>query len=264
MKTDAAIEVAFCARREDSRAADLIARLIQSGIEPHYLLLVDPSTMNQANTAALVRSSRPDFPFTNEIWERGEDGRCCITLALERRIPFYCFADVSDPVPTDWVRRHPVDVLLDCGESGLRGEIGYVPNIGVLAVHPARLPEYRGAWAMAANLYANEPLSATAAFIAPRPDQRVIAARCALLVRRGDTVAQIMQRSNPAIAELLAQAIRSLRGEITLYRQQPWEGKLYGSEDTEPRDLNPLLDLVDSRLRRGAYAYFESEEGPIG
>jgi hypothetical protein len=246
------IRHAACGARHSADAADMLSHLLQKSIKPEYIVIIDDSGVNVANTTALIRSS-DTFPFWPAVWDKGDTDSCLVSLALRNRIPFYCFRSFGEPVLATFLRERLVDIMVNLGGAKPRGAFLHAPVYGVLSVQAATLPYFRGNWATAFNLYLNEPLQASAFIMTPRIDDGVIVGRANIPVFEGDGLHDVLRRSIGVCADLVLTTLQDISsGRAHFERQQPWH--LITQCTAMPPDLQ--ADLAD-RLAKFNYRYYE-------
>lgn len=230
MTTSRKISCAVCGVGKSSHAVRMTSLLFQQGFKPDYLLIQDNSLVNVANTLHLLQTRAP-FPFCDTLWEKCPgNSASLVSLGLLHQIPFYCFSSFAAPSVHALLKTHPVDVVVSTDCPVLRGPFLHLPTFGVLSVHAATLPYFRGNLGTAFNLYMNEPLIASAFFMTPRINEGTIVGRARIPVHPGDQLAKIVERSIKVSADLVAQVIDGLEAKsVGFFRQQPWQGTTFRS-----------------------------------
>jgi hypothetical protein len=237
--------------------------MLALGLRPDYLIIVDESPVNLANTCALFQSPSEPFPFWDGVWELADyQPDCLVSLGLIHSIPFYCVTDLNSPILKSVQRWRSVDLIINTNLEIFGGTFIHQPTYGVLSIHPARLPYFRGDSAAMANLYLDEPLMASAFFHANNIDEGAIVDVEPLPVRKGDDYQAVMRSFGAVSAKLAARVLRSLAtGEARVDRQQPWEGiTIVGSDvpSLGQHSFDPLRTDLGRRLAEGAYSHYES------
>jgi hypothetical protein len=127
---------------------------------------------------------------------------------------------------------------------------------GVLNLHAAPLPAYRGNHATYWAIYHDEPLRVTAHLLDEGIDTGPILADAPLPIYPGDTLEDIDERAMEVCGRLAADVLaRGMGtrpgGAMQPMPQRPWEGRTF--RGSMPPDI---LDECRRRLREGAYTHY--------
>ncbi len=135
----------------------------------------------------------------------------------------------------------------------LKGRILRTAPGGIINLHAAPLPAYRGNCATWWALYHDEPLEACAHLVTEGVDTGPLLARRRLPVRRGDTLEDIDRRGFEVCGELLVEVLQHARGGGIVPRpQRDWEGRTF--RGWMPQDI---VDECRRRLRELEYTHYE-------
>lgn len=137
------------------------------------------------------------------------------------------------------------DLLVIASAPILKPEVFQTARLGCLNAHPGWLPEYRGLGANAYALLNGDLPGVSVHFIDEGIDTGPVLMREKLSVRPGDTVNSINDRAVGRGAELLADAVLSIRDHRPVLIKKETKGRHYQSMPF--RDVRKL----NKRLRKG-------------
>ena len=145
-----------------------------------------------------------------------------------------------------------VDAVLLTESPILEGEILTVCPGGIINIHAAPLPEYRGNYATHWALYHDDPLYVTAHIVDEGVDTGPILARRPLPVLRGDTLSAIDVRAYEECGRVAAQVLRDAmdRG-VTPRPQAPWQGRAFTG-----RMPPNIVEELERRLKSDEYSHY--------
>ncbi len=239
-----------------SRHAEAIAQaVLAAGLRP-------PCALISAETDAQLDRSRP-------YWNRPGWWKDPAVLELhaaactaepgtvehvyrDHAVPYLFVPGFEDPRTHELLRHSGADALLLLESPILRAPIFDVLPGGIINLHAAPLPAYRGNDATYWALYHDEPLLVSAHLVVPRIDFGPVLARCRLPVRRGDALADIDRRGFEACGRLAATVVAQARAEgAPICPQEPWQGRTFRAMPAEIRAE------LEARLASGGYSFYE-------
>jgi hypothetical protein len=237
-----------------SHGVALVKHVLQAGLRPAFALIV-------AETDAHLEHSRS--LWTTLDWSSGLptpsqefsaiDQTKVEPLYLEAKVPYIFVPGLNSDVACDLLVRTPVDALLLAESPVLKGRILSAPRCGIINIHAAPLPEYRGNYATYWALYYDDPLYVSAHLVDRGIDTGPILARSRLPVHRGDTLQDIDRRGFEACGKLAADTLRqALQWGLPLAHQARWQGRTFrGSMPQE------IIRELERRLRSEEYSHYE-------
>lgn len=171
-------------------------------------------------------------------------------------VPFLFTPALDSDVAVDMLRRSGVQAGVLAEAPILRGAVLTATPAGLLNVHAAPLPAYRGNWATCWALWHDEPLAVSAHLVEERADRGPILAVRPLPVRRGDTLEDIDRRGFRVCGELAAEVLARARTRpgVPLRVQRDWEGRTF--RGPMPEEIRAELAR---RLAAGDYSFFTPE-----
>lgn len=248
--------------------AAILRHMLEAGLTPTACLLQDPEPQHQALTRAIYFGGAQGYDADGHtrFCKHPENPDDLYRLVESAAVPCYGVADYADPVVTDFLARYQVDVIVNLDAPPLKGGLLYHAPFGVLSIHAADLPHFRGNDATVMNIYNNTPLRTSAFIMTPWMDEGGIVEQRSIPVHEGDTLAQINARALEIGAALYCDVLKALdAGKISFKRQNEWEGVTYrrsGSAGHAEHAIGgQFVDAVTERLKKKySYAYATHSE----
>lgn len=163
-------------------------------------------------------------------------GRSIAAACARHRVPCEVIADVNDPAFLDRLRALGPDVLISvsCPQIFKRPLIELPPR-GVLNIHGANLPHYRGVLPSFWMLANREPKAGVSIYFV---NEKIDAGdRCGLTIfdiRRDDTLDSFLRRSKEVAADLLLEVLEKMeRDTITREPLDLGQGSYFSWPDRE-------------------------------
>ncbi|CAB3901205.1 hypothetical protein LMG26846_04518 [Achromobacter insuavis] len=238
-----------------------LSRLLQAGIRPFCIISIDSSLPNQAASRTLMTQGGTQYPLNSDAWERGDARPCLLELAAEHEIPYLAVSDFQCPKLELYLRQSVPAVILATDGPIMRGPLLYAAKYGILSVHAAQLPTFRGNWTTYFNLYHNLPLVVSAFIMQPWVDEGVLLGFRDVAITRGMDLAQINQAAMSVSVDLAIDVLgRMASGKLSTRRQEPWEGETFRGEIMQGA-LQPAMPLAQQqelaeRFAAGYYGFY--------
>lgn len=238
-----------------------ISRLLALGYRPSCVLSIDSSLRNQAASRSLMTHGGEQYPLPPDSWEASTARHCLLELAAQNRIPYLALADFQCPQLELYLRQQPPAVILATDGPIVRGYLLYAARHGVLSVHAAQLPTFRGNWTTYLNLYHNLPLVVSAFTMQPWVDEGNLLGFRPVPIRRDMNLDQINEAALQASVELAGEILQAIASdELTYRRQEPWEGQTYRGWNLNG-ELQPAMPLrqqqeLAARIQNGHYGFY--------
>lgn len=169
------------------------------------------------------------------------------------QIPFYFLTSHNSPEAVALVSRLGLDVLINGGTpSILQESILNAPRLGVLNIHPGRLPDYRGCTCVEWAVYNDEEVCNSAHFMTKTIDGGPVVLSEGYLFSSTDNYVDLRVKVYREGFDLLARAAdKVLRGGIAAAGSTPQDS---GGNYYKPIS-NTLLEEVKKKLDTGRYRY---------
>ena len=198
---------------------------------------------SRPGTALAAAAARGDIERSDEAVEH---------VYRDAGIPYLFVPGFESDITCRLMERAPADAFVLAEAPILRGRILDCVGAGLVNLHAAPLPEYRGNHTTYWALYHDEPLHVTAHLVDKDIDAGPILARRRLPVVQGDNLAAIDDRAFDVCGELLADVLhQATTGGVPLQQQAKWQGRtFYGSM---PEDL---IAECEQRLAAGSYTHY--------
>ena len=189
--------------------------------------------MGCAGIEALLRNgyeiaavfTHKDDPREN-VWFRS-----VAELAASKGIPVFAPEDINHPIWVERIRGMKPDILFSFYYRNMvKKPILDVPPLGALNLHGSLLPKYRGRcpinWVL---VHGETETGVTLHYMTPKPDDGDIVAQTKIAIFEEDTAKTLFDRSVPAAAALLDEALPLLKeGKATRTPQNPSQATYYG------------------------------------
>ena len=167
-------------------------------------------------------------------------------------VPYLFVPGFESNVTLDLLNRAQVDCAVLAEAPIMKQPILDVFPQGVVNLHAAPLPGYRGNNATWWALYHDEPLEVCAHLISRGIDDGPILGRRSLPVLKGDTLEDIDRRGFEVCGELAVQIIQNARNAgIPFAPQMEWQGRTF--RGPMPQDI---IDECQRRLQAGEYSHY--------
>ena len=246
---------------ETSHGCALVRHILSAGLRPRFALVAT------GNAEQLSRSRddwdradwwhrRPRRPWLAVLRRRRmlSDATLTHVEALYRLagVPCLFVPALDGPVACRLLGAGGVDAAVLAEAPMLRGEVLSVLPAGLLNLHAAPLPEYRGNYSTYWALYHDEPLYVTAHVVAARADRGAILARRRLPVFKTDTLEDIDRRGFEECGLLAADVLARAGNEgVPVQPQADWQGTTFrGPMPPE------IIDELRRRLRDQEYTHY--------
>jgi hypothetical protein len=238
----------------------LIHHLLHAGLRPAFALISAETDDQLARSQPYwsvggwrERFAREEF---NEISPQpfaGTEPFQIEPIYLAHKLPYLFVPGFNNEVAYNLISRSEVDTLLLAETQILKGPILNVVAGGLVNLHAAPLPEYRGSFATFWALYHDEPLSVTAHLVDQGVDTGPILGRKSLPVRRGDSLEDITQRGFERCAELAVEVMsQALQSGIPIKPQSAWQGKTFRGQMPAH-----IIEECERRLQGLGYSHYE-------
>lgn len=263
------MKFAICGNEQSLYGISVLRRMIDKGLKPAALFLIDHNDQNCALTRKLYSRGESCFSVDSTIlysFSKEEQDSSLLAIAAEHSLPCYCITSFDDPMIASYYRRENADLLVNLDCPPLRGDVLYLAPYGVLSVHAARLPTFRGNDATAMSICNNAPLEASAFVMTPWMDEGVLLARRSIPVCRGDKMDDVNRRALNETSELYCDVLCMLsEGSIRGERQNEWEGTTYrrkGQVGTIDAAIDErFIQRADEILKEeSTYAYYSPSD----
>ena len=204
------------------------------------------------------------YPLRAGAWDMSDNPCCLLALAARHEIPYIAVADFSCPKLERYLRQNPQDAILATDGPIMRGSILYAARYGIISVHAAQLPTFRGNWTTYFNLYHNLPLVVSAFIMQPWVDEGVLLASREVPIARGMTLEQINEASLRCSVGVAVEVLQQIgEGSVRARRQEPWEGVVYRGAIKngvlQPAMPEAVQKELAARLAEGTYAFYREE-----
>ena len=238
-----------------------LSRLLGMGHRPDCILSIDPSLRNQANSRSLMAHGGTQYPLRAEAWEISNAPYCLLKLAAQQQIPYLALADFQCPKLELYLRQNQPSVIVATDGPIVRGPLLYAAQHGILSVHAAQLPTFRGNWTTYFNLYHNLPLVVSAFIMQPWVDEGILLGFRPVCVKRGMDLAQINEAALHASVDLASEILQQMvSATLTPRRQEPWEGETYRGHILngvlQPAMPPAQQQELAARLQAGHYGFY--------
>lgn len=143
-----------------------------------------------------------------------------------------------------------------------KGNILEIPRIGVINIHAAPLPYFRGNWTTFLSLYCAYPPMVSAHIVMEQVDAGSLIDVMKYDIYEGDTLEEVNQRASRACMELAAKVIRdALDKGVSYRRQRIWEGHTYKGCRNSNGVLMPAMSLelqdeLKQRMELKRYGFY--------
>lgn len=236
-------------------------RLLVAGYRPSCVLSIDRSVRNQAASRSLMAHGGAQYPLHAEAWERSAGPHCLLELAAQHEIPYLAVADFQCPKLELYLRQNLPMVILATEGPIMRGPLLYAARYGILSVHAAQLPTFRGNWATCFNLYHNLPLVVSGFIMQPWVDEGVLLGVRKVSVTRGMNLVQVNEAALHASVDLAGELLQKMAsGTLSPHRQEPWEGQTYRGQCLhgvlQPAMPPAQQQELAERLAAGHYGFY--------
>ena len=131
------------------------------------------------------------YPLVPNAWEFGRSRNCLLELARQYEVPYIAVPSFDCPHLLQYIQRLNLSVIVATDGPIMRGSMLYVAKYGILSVHAAHLPVFRGNWATYFNLYHNQPLKVSAFIMQPWIDEGILLGTKDVTIVRGMSLPQI-------------------------------------------------------------------------
>lgn len=236
-------------------------RLLQAGYRPSCVLSIDRSVRNQAASRSLMTHGGAQYPLHAEAWERSAAPHCLLELAAQHEIPYLAVADFQCPKLGLYLRQDVPEVILATDGAVMRGPLLYAARYGILSVHAAQLPTFRGNCATYFNLYHNLPLVVSGFIMQPWVDEGVLLGVRRVPVTRGMNLVQVNEIALHTSVDLAGELLQKMTlGTLSQRRQEPWEGETYRGQRLhgvlQPAMRPAQQQELAERLAAGHYGFY--------
>lgn len=238
-----------------------LSRMLASGLRPSCILSIDQSQKNQAASRSLMAHGMAQYPLVEAAWERSESLYCLLELAEKHGIPYLAVSDFLCPKLKMYLQQNVPDVVVATDGPIVKGAMLYAAKNGILSVHSAQLPTFRGNWTTYFNLYHNLPLVVSAFIMQPWVDEGVLLDFREVAVHEGMDLAQVNEAALNASIDLACDVLIKIAGdELMVRRQEPWEGEIFRGS-SENGILQPAMPLTQqqelaARMRGKEYGFY--------
>lgn len=240
-------------------ARALLRHLLAAGLRPMYALV--SAEIPEHNACSQPFWDRPQWwvdpaedlvqAHARVLEQRPVDDSIAQAYA-EAGVPFLFVPGFFDAVTRRLLGAGQADTMVLAEGPILRGPILDLFSQGIVNLHAAPLPAYRGNFATGWALYHDEPLEACAHLVAPGIDDGPLLGRRRLPVLRGDTLADIDGRSLNVCGELLADVLqRAMHEGIEPQPQAAWQGRTFRGR--MPADI---IAECERRLSQQEYSHY--------
>ncbi|MBN2555535.1 MAG: hypothetical protein JXA97_06300 [Anaerolineales bacterium] len=175
-----------------------------------------------------------DDPETLAAYAKDENlsARTLKSMARKQAVPFLMVTDLNHPEAERALREVEPDVVVFSGGGLIRDNILSIPKQGILNCHAGILPPYRGMdvveWALLETGKTPPLIGLTCHFMDKGVDTGPILKTHLLDLQIGDTIAEIRNRLQPAMVNLMMETLRDLeRGQLTTQDQLSSDGRQY-------------------------------------
>lgn len=238
-----------------------LTRLLTENVRPSCILSIDSSLRNQAASRTLMVHGGAQYPLHPAAWEQSATAPCLLALAEQHEIPYLAVPDFQCPKLELYLRQSTPTVILATDGPIVRGSMLYAAPYGILSVHAAQLPTFRGNWTTYFNLYHNLPLQVSAFIMQPWVDEGVLLGFRDVAITRGMDLAEINEAALHASVDLASQVLRQISsGALVARRQEPWEGETFRGHFAHG-SLQPAMPMAQQqelaeRFAAGQYGFY--------
>ena len=238
----------------------LIRHVVEAGLRPKFGLIIAQRDDQLERSSSLWsvpewwEKAAEGWSETEPASESGAIGEDSVeALYRVHRVPYVFVPDLNGQVACEIISRGAVDAILLAEGPILREPILRASRCGVVNVHAAPLPEYRGNHATRWALYHDEPLCVSAHIVDKGIDTGPILARQHLPVMRTDTLVDVDERGSKVCGELAAEVFaHAIRTGVPIQPQRPWQGRTFKGQ--MPREF---IEELERRLRDQEYSHYE-------
>ncbi len=238
--------------------AALARHLVQAGLRPE-LVLISAAREEQLNASRPFWDRRRRWSNAAAVLQAHaplaarDEPDAVATVYQEAGIPYLFVPGFGSDVTCGLLEAASADAMVLAEGPILKGRVLKTFSRGIINLHAAPLPAYRGSCATWWALYHDEPLEVCAHLVTEGVDTGPILGRRRLPVRRGDTLEDIDRRGFEVCGELLVEVLRQARhGGIVPAPQRDWEGRTFRGR--MPRDIE---EECRRRLREQEYTHYE-------
>jgi folate-dependent phosphoribosylglycinamide formyltransferase PurN len=241
-------------------AVRLLEHLLQEKLTPDYVLIEDADPNKIAASLVFIDTSRLPHPedYDGYFEHVGNMAEVCRKYG----VPFYFIESHNGESTIQVLRNQPIDILLITEGPIIRSNVLHLPKLGVLNMHPAPLPQYRGNWTTRISLYNDEPPTVSAHVVTPWIDEGPIVRTVRFSVHHGDTLEEIDRKAQRRAIQLAAETLKEIAISGLRVRHQPlWAGNTYKGYFKEgklyPAMPEELQEELRMRLSRGEYGFYD-------
>jgi methionyl-tRNA formyltransferase len=230
---------AFLVLEEHPYGREMLARLLEAGLEPALLIEESSSVANEERTKFLERMQGFEIaPSFDQLLA----GRALRREQVASHNGERCAALLAELQP---------DLLVLGGTGILKSAIFEHAADGCLNAHPGLLPEVRGSASVAWAIELDLPIGCTCHFIDAQIDQGPIVSRQEIAVTPQDTYESLCWKTAGLSARLMAQAVLAWRaGSLSSTPQ--------GVGDKTHRNMPEAgVQAIKQKLAAGLYAHIQ-------
>ncbi len=218
--------------------AGLLSTLTDHDLRPEYVIIEDKSALNISNSKYAYSVKSKFSPTLDGKWDIHQCANSVIAFSLAQDIPYFAVEDQNSDFCASLLSSFPVDYLVISEGPIFKGKILYRPRIGVLNVHAAQLPKYRGNWTTFISAYNDDEPTVTAYIVTPWVDQGPIIATQAFKVPLNCTLGKLTSIATANCFSLLCRILsQDIPPKVRL--QQIWEGNVYKGRKRQTGSLDP-------------------------
>ncbi len=237
--------------------AALIRHVLAAGLRPKFALI------SAATEDQLAKSKKywthPEWwrevkavSRLAKIFKRSKTDGTVEYLYRSAGIPYLFVPGFASDVTYGLLEQGAADAMLLAEGPILKGRIFNLFPKGIINLHAAPLPAYRGNRAAHWALYHDEPLCVSAHLVDEGVDSGSLLGQRPLPVDPGDALENIDRRGLETCGQLAAEILRQALAEgVPVTPQAPWQGRTFKGK--MPQDIYEELVL---RLKKREYTHY--------
>lgn len=245
-----------------SHGCELVRQIQTAGLRPKFALIFgqpqfqwDQSRHIWTRVGSWGKEKiKRSFLYTRSLCNREKfvDEPMIEKVYKSAGIPYRFVPGLESDTVVKLLKEGDVDAVLLAEGPILKGPILSCVPQGIINVHPAPLPEYRGNYSTYWALYHDEPLYVSAHLVTKDVDMGPIILRSPLPVHRGDSLKDIDRRGFTECGKLAAEVLsKGLHEGLPVHPQKDWQGRTFRGQ--MPKDI---IHVLEQRLKRGEYSHY--------
>lgn len=230
----------------------LAEKILSAELRPTYCL-VSAATQEQLDLSRPFWGDKKWWKTYRDISSGSPQSSFSVEAVYKKyKVPYLFIPGFDKKETFDIIGYKKLDMFLLAEGPILRQTFISKMRKGIINIHAAPLPEYRGNYATYWALYNDDPLYTTAHIVDAGIDTGPILAKKPIPVSPGDTLEDIDNKALEVSGILAAEVIRGLVSDGIIPRQQSdWQGTTYKGQ--MPADI---IEELKRRLAAKGYSHY--------